>query len=178
MTSEFWQGWAACVLVAFVGLCALVVALSAVVYLPTAELTPLSDRAARDLQYATAGGEGGLALVVEAVAGEQGLHVGEGPGGDLVDEVVGNGVLALGHPDLRPPARREPGAEAEMVGMEMGDEDARDGTAAEMPGEDRLPGRAGLVEAEAAIDDGPALAADHFGSVDGNPVEHRADRVI
>ena len=33
MSAEFWRGWAACVLVAFVGLCALVVALSAVVLL-------------------------------------------------------------------------------------------------------------------------------------------------
>ena len=97
------------------------------------------------------------AVVVESVGPEE-LH----PALDVVGDVlrpgeVGLQPLAVGHPERRAVFLLQPAREAEMVGVEMGDDRTLERPVAE-PLEHVDPMRLHVVAVPPGIDDGPAVA--------------------
>ena len=88
----------------------------------------------------------------------------EGPCHFLAAAIILGALVAaiepfrLRHPQRRIPALGQPAGLADMIGVKMRDQDARHRAAIQRGGEHALPQGAGLLAADAGIDDGPALA--------------------
>ena len=108
----------------------------------------------------------GVAALVTMEVGDavRGHAVARHVGGAQVlalDEIVARGlrahVLAQRHPEWRVPLLAQPAGEADVVGMEVRADHARDGFAVELLGEDLLPQFARVLRIDAGVDDGPAV---------------------
>jgi hypothetical protein len=79
---------------------------------------------------------------------------------DLVPDGMGRQVLAERHQQGRPGQFLQPGGETEVIGVEMGDDDARDAPATRrrrQPRQDLLPAVLDRIQREAGVDDHPAV---------------------
>ena len=83
-----------------------------------------------------------------------------------VAALVAEAPLRVGHPELDAEPLREPAREADMVGVIMRADEARDGLALKLTGEDALPQRLGLSGVDAGIDDRPTRAVGDEPEVD------------
>ena len=113
------------------------------------------------------------AVVVEPVDPEE-LH----PGLDIVGDVLRPGEMglqpfAVGHPQRRAELVLQPPGEAEMVGVEMGDDGALDRTPAE-PLDRVEPVRLHVVAVPTGVDHGPAVAV--LDQIEVDVVEREGER--
>src|SRR5258705_36406 len=91
----------------------------------------------------------------KAVALEHGDDALEGEPRASVAHRVRGEILGLGHPHLRSGALDEPRGETGVVGMMVGDDEARDRAPGDALGEDALPQPSRDIVAYAAVDERP-----------------------